>query len=82
MDSQRTREALGDYLREQREKEWGRPTTCGTAGRGSYSGACSRKIAFEMLGAEETDPSDENTLVACRVGQDLQDLLQEARDAG
>lgn len=81
MDSQRTREALGDYLREQREREGGRPTACGTAGRGSYSGACSRKIAFEMLGAEETDPIDENTLVAFRVGQDLHDLLQEAMAA-
>ncbi len=81
MDSQRTREALGDYLRERREEEGGRPTACGTAGRGSYSGACSRKIAFEMLGAEETDPIDENTLVAFRVGQDLHDLLQEAMAA-
>ena len=81
MDSQRTREALGDYLREQREREGGRPTACGTAGRGSYSGACSREIAFGMLGAEETDPIDENTLVAFRVGQDLHDLLQEAMAA-
>jgi len=78
MDSQRTREALGDYLRRRREEEGGRPTACGTAGRGSFAGNCSRKIAFEMLEVEETDPIDENTLVAFRVGQDLHDLLQEA----
>ena len=78
MDSQRTREALGDYLRRRREEEGGRPTACGTAGRGSFAGNCSRKIAFEMLEVEETDPIDENTLVAFRVGQDLHALLQAA----
>ena len=78
MDSQRTRDALGNHLRRRREEEGGRPTACGTAGRGSFAGNCSRKIAFEMLEVEETDPIDENTLVAFRVGQDLHDLLQEA----
>lgn len=78
MASQRTRNAVVDLLRRRREEEGGRPTACGTAGRGSFAGSCSRNIAFQMLEAEETNPIDENSLIAFDVGQGLHDLLQEA----
>ena len=79
MHSSRTADAYKKYLRDQREAEGPRETAHGTLGRGSMAGSCSRKIGLEMLGdVAETEPIEDNTLVAFHTGSHLHDLLQQA----
>ncbi len=79
MHSSRTADAYRKYLRDQREAEGPRETAHGTLGRGSMAGSCSRKIGLEMLGdVAETEPIEDNTLVAFHTGSHLHDLLQQA----
>ena len=75
-DVQLTHKANVDYLIQQRELEGPRPTACNTTGRGSQAGSCSRRIALEMLDAEETDPITEPTLLAFHIGTALHELTQ------
>ena len=79
MHSSRTADAYKKYLRDQGEAEGPRETAHGTLGRGSMAGSCSRKIGLEMLGdVAETEPIEDNTLVAFHTGSHLHDLLQQA----
>ena len=73
-----THDANLNFLIEQREKEGPRATAFGTSGRGSMAGSCSRRISFEALGVEQTDPITETTLLAFHIGTALHELTQLA----
>ena len=68
MSSGRTHEAYLSYLKKNREEEGPRATAFGTPARGSMAGQCSRRIGFEVLDVEETDPITDTTLLAFHVG--------------
>ncbi|MBR87300.1 MAG: hypothetical protein CMM29_10965 [Rhodospirillaceae bacterium] len=73
-----THDANLNFLIEQREKEGPRETAFGTSGRGSMAGSCSRRMSFEALQVEETDPITETTLLAFHIGTALHELTQLA----
>ena len=73
-----THDANLNFLIEQREKEGPRGTAFNTSGRGSMAGSCSRRISFEALGVEQTDPITETTLLAFHIGTALHELTQLA----
>ena len=81
MSSGRTHEAYLSYLKKNREEEGPRATALGTPARGSMAGQCSRRIGFEVLDVEETDPITDTTLLAFHVGSALHDMLQASMQA-
>ena len=71
-------DAYRDYLRNKQEVEGDKPTAMGTPCRASEANGCSRAIGLRILGAEQSDPPDDTTLIAFWTGQNIHELVQEA----
>jgi len=71
-------DAYRAYLKKKQELEGDKPTAMGTPCRASEANGCSRAIALRILGAEQSDPPDDTTLIAFWTGQNIHDLVQEA----